>query len=131
MVIINNCCQICNFMVACCHCCFPDNTRIHLTIRQEKVNINDTIDFIACLANHIPNKCEQMVRYNGYCSNVCRGRRKKDSIDRSDFVLQDDEHTKGANKAWAYLIKKIYEVDPLILSQVWRQYEDYCIYRGL
>jgi len=34
----------------------------------------DAVDFIASLASHIPNKCEQMVRYMGYCSNVCRGK---------------------------------------------------------
>jgi len=55
-----------------------------------------------------------MVRYNGYYSNVCRGRRKKEDADESDFVIQDDKYTKGANKSWAHLIKKIYEVDPLI-----------------
>ena len=64
--------------------------------------------------NHIPNKNEQMVRYMGYCRNVCRGRRKKEDADESDFAVQDDEYTKGANKSWAHLIKKIYEVDPLI-----------------
>ena len=93
----------------------------------------------ASLASHIPNKCEQMVRCNGYYSNVCRGRRKKDSIDGSDCVLQDDEYTKGTNKSWARLIKKIYEVDPLIcpiwgaphmvelyiMSQMRERYEDY------
>ena len=55
-----------------------------------------------------------MVRYMGYYSNLCRGRRKKDSTDESDFVIEDDGYTKGANKSWAHLIKKIYEVDPLI-----------------
>ena len=74
----------------------------------------DAVDFILSLVSHIPNKCEQMVRYNGYYSNVCQGRRKKDNIEGPDFVVQDDEHTKGANKSWARLIKKIYEVDPLI-----------------
>ena len=37
----------------------------------------DAIDFIASICSHIPNKNEQMVRYMGYYSNVCRGRRKK------------------------------------------------------
>ena len=37
----------------------------------------DSLDFIACLSSHIPNKNEQMVRYVGYYSNVCRSRRKK------------------------------------------------------
>jgi hypothetical protein len=27
--------------------------------------------------SHVPNKGEQMVRYYGYYSNVCRGQRKK------------------------------------------------------
>ena len=50
----------------------------------------------------------------GFYSNVCRGRRKKEDADESDFVIQDNEYTKGVNKSWAHLIKKIYEVDPLI-----------------
>ena len=31
----------------------------------------------------------------------------------SDFAIEEDNN-KGANKSWARLIKKIYEVDPLI-----------------
>ena len=45
---------------------------------------------------------------------MCRGKRKKEDACESDFVIQDDEYTKGANKFWAHLIKKIYEVNPLI-----------------
>ena len=73
----------------------------------------DAIDFIASICSHIPNMGEQMVRYMGYYSNVCRGRRKKEDTRESDFVIEDDDY-KGANKSWARLIKKIYEVDPLI-----------------
>jgi len=54
-----------------------------------------------------------MVRYTGYYSNVCRGRRKKQGTAESDFVIEEDNN-KGANKSWSRLIKKIYEVDPLI-----------------
>ena len=74
----------------------------------------DAVDFIASLASHIPNTGEQTVRYLDYYNNVCRGRRKKDNIDGPDFVIQDDEYKKDCNKSWARLIKKIYEVDPLI-----------------
>ena len=74
-------------------------------------NGNDTkefaiLDFIASVCSHIPNKNEQMVRYNGYYSNVCRGRRKKQGTAESDFVIEDDKYTKGANKSWSRLIKK-------------------------
>jgi hypothetical protein len=55
---------------------------------------------------------------------------KKEGITESDFVIEDDNN-KGLNKSWARLIKKIYEVDPLILSQVWERYEDNCLYGRL
>jgi len=74
----------------------------------------DALDFIASICSHIPNRNEQMVRYLGYYSNVCRGRRKKQGTCESDCVIEDDGYTKGANKSWSRLIKKIYEVDPLI-----------------
>jgi len=60
-----------------------------------------------------------MVRYNGYYSNVCRGKRKKQAIAESDCVIEDDGYAKSANKSWARLIKKIYEVDPLACP-IWR-----------
>ena len=47
----------------------------------------DTIDFIASLASHIPNKGEQTVRYYGYYSNVCRGKRKRKNSDGADFII--------------------------------------------
>ena len=74
----------------------------------------DAVDFIASLCSHIPNKNEQMLRYLGFYSNVCRGRRKRQGIAESEYVIEGEEYNKGANKSWARLIKKIYEVDPLI-----------------
>jgi len=79
----------------------------------------DATDFIASLASHISNKSEQMVRYLGFYSNVCLGKRKKASTDEADSVIADNEHTMGCNKSWARLIKKIYEVDPLTCP-IWR-----------
>lgn len=35
------------------------------------------LDWILAITAHIPNKGEQLVRYYGYYSNVCRGKRKK------------------------------------------------------
>ena len=77
----------------------------------------DSVDFIASVCSHIPNKNEQMVRYLGFYSNVCRGRRKKQGIAESEYVIEGEEYNKGANKSWARLIKKIYEVDPLVCSK--------------
>jgi len=73
----------------------------------------DATDFIASLCSHIPNQNEQMVRYNGYYSNVCRGKRKKQGIGQYGYVIEQDDDNKSCSKSWARLIKKIYEVDPL------------------
>ena len=63
---------------------------------------------------HVPNKGEQMVRYYGFYSNVCRGQRKKANKDGLvPCVLQPEESSKGYRRNWATLIQKIYEVDPL------------------
>ena len=43
-----------------------------------------------------------------------QGQTKKAKYYETDFIIAGDEHTKGCNKSWAQLIKKIYEVDPLI-----------------
>ena len=72
---------------------------------KDKANTKEfeAVDFIASICSHIPNKNEQMVRYMGYYSNVCRGRRKKQETAQSDFVIEDCEHNKGLNKSWAHL----------------------------
>jgi len=102
----------------------------------------DAVDFIASICSHIPNKNEQMVRYLGFYSNVCRGRRKKQGSAESEYVIEDGQYNIGCSKSWARLIKKVYEVDLLvcpiwgaphivtlyILPHMWGRYENYCVY---
>jgi hypothetical protein len=54
-----------------------------------------------------------MVRYYGYYSNVCRGKRKETEDDRVPCILEVDKSSKEYRKNWARLIRKIYEIDPL------------------
>ena len=35
-----------------------------------------TMEWLAAMCSHVPNKGEQMVRYYGYYSNVSRGKRQ-------------------------------------------------------
>jgi len=55
-----------------------------------------------------------MVRYVGFYSNISRGKRKKQAVDQPDYAIEDDLYNKSCSKSWARLIKKIYEVDPLL-----------------
>ena len=66
-------------------------------------------------SSHVSNKGEQMVRYYGYYSNVCRGQRNKTNEDGLvPSILQTEESSKEYRKNLAGLIQKIYEVDLLI-----------------
>lgn len=75
-----------------------------------------TLDWLAKLVTHVPNKWEQMVRYYGYYSNKSRGIRKKEARDDSEDVIIDETPVskKMFRKNWARLIQKIYQVDPLL-----------------
>ena len=80
--------------------------------RQQKAF--DALEWLAAMSSHIPDKGEQMVRYYGYYSNVCRGKRQKEDQDGLiPYIIEPQEDSKEYRKNWARLIRKIYEVDPL------------------
>ena len=57
------------------------------------------------------------VRYYGFYSNVCRGKRKKQDQDGLiPSILEPHGSSKEHRKNWARLIQKIYEIDPLCCS---------------
>jgi hypothetical protein len=74
----------------------------------------DALEWLAAMCSHVPNRGEQMVRYYGYYSNVSRGKRKKEEQDIIiPCIIEEDGISPEKRKAWARLIQKIYEVDPL------------------
>lgn len=84
----------------------------------------DALDFLARVIAHIPPPRIHLVRYMGHYSNVSRGRRKKGkeqpltpghSRDREDDGLTDSER-RARRRAWARLIRRVYEVDPLVCT---------------
>ena len=78
----------------------------------------DASEWLAAMCSHIPNRGEQMVRYYGYYSNVCRGNRQKEKTDDTiPCIIEADATSPAKRKAWARLIQKIYEVDPLTCPQ--------------
>jgi hypothetical protein len=78
----------------------------------------DACEWLAAMCSHIPNRGEQMVRYYGYYSNVSRGNRQKKKTDAAiPCIIEADAASPAQRKAWARLIQKIYEVDPLTCPQ--------------
>ena len=92
-------------------------------------------DFIAAIAQHIPDKRFQMVRYYGWYSNKMRGQRRKHAEEKianesavtaeqkcgalASAAIEIIEHLalkprRIPSRSWRELIKKVWEVDPLL-----------------
>jgi hypothetical protein len=71
----------------------------------------------------IPDPRRHLVRYYGACSNASRGKREKTaaSVDPSspreapeDTAIPDGPYRAALRRRWAELIRRVYEVDPLV-----------------
>ena len=87
----------------------------------------DPAEFLARVIMHIPEPRRHLVRYYGAYSNASRGKRKRQDVADAGAVLRDGEHAPSARadrnhspdaralrRSWAQLIKRVYEVDPLV-----------------
>jgi hypothetical protein len=78
----------------------------------------DVLEFLARVIDHIPEPSQQTVRYWGYYANAARGKRRKaaQTGGAAQVPLQqnDDEFTRRSRLSWAKLIRRVYEVDPLL-----------------
>ena len=67
-------------------------------------------------AADIPDKRQVMVRYYGFYANAHRGKVKKALIP-STLRMSEEEPRPFPSKGWAAMIRKVYEVDPLVCPQ--------------
>ena len=74
----------------------------------------DYLEFIARVTSHIPEKGQVMIRYYGIYANAHRGKKKKAGVDPSCPLIIEDEVSFPLSRGWAEMIKKVYEIDPLI-----------------
>ena len=75
------------------------------------------LDFLAEFTQHIPPKGSHLIRYYGWYSNKSRGVRKKAQAAVSDEPSSEEPTTSRSSQAWAMLIKRVYEVDPLCCAE--------------
>jgi hypothetical protein len=69
---------------------------------------------IARVVSHIPDKGQVTVRYYGLYANAHRGKVQKASLSPSILWMAEEEVRRIPSKGWAEMIRKVYEVDPMI-----------------
>jgi len=71
--------------------------------------------WLEMLCRHIPDRFEHWVRYVGWYSTRCRGERARKAVLGAAVQAPEDGQVIAARarSAWARLIHKVYEVDPL------------------
>ena len=90
----------------------------------------DPLDFLARVLAHVPEPKLHTVHYYGYYSNAARGRRRKacaagsGSLPRARTPAGEEEpdgltpaERLSRRRAWARLIRRVYEVDPLVCTR--------------
>jgi len=74
----------------------------------------DYLEFIARVTSHIPDKGQVTVRYFGLYANAHRGKVRKASLGPFPLRRVEEELRRLPAKGWAEMIRKVYEVDPLL-----------------
>ena len=85
----------------------------------------DPAEFVARVIMHIPEPRRHLVRYYGWYSNVSRGKRRKAEAENGEVgsagagpasraARAEARDASALRRSWAQLIKRIYEVDPLV-----------------
>ena len=95
----------------------PPDPRTGATLR-----ILDTLEWIHTVAAHIPDRGQHQVRYYGAFSNRARsavglGKAKSHRDPQAEQPSDEDsDFTKARRASWARLLRKIFEVDPLLCA---------------
>jgi len=93
-------------------------------LNRDPVETFDPLEFLARVIMHIPEPRRHLIRFYGWYSNVTRGRRRREeesgcecgrgSGHSSGRKRDDGPDARAMRRSWAQLIKRIYEVDPLV-----------------
>jgi hypothetical protein len=80
---------------------------------KRNFQILSPLEFLAEFTQHIPPRGAHLIRYYGRYSNKARGMRRKAAA-RQEPAAARLPAAKRCSRAWAMLIKRVYEADPLL-----------------
>jgi hypothetical protein len=88
-------------------------SKLHATLKRN-FQVMPGVDWLELLCKHVPDRHEHMVRYYGRYSSRARGlEHERPEADEPDAETHGHSR-QAARAAWAKLIRKVYEVDPLV-----------------
>jgi hypothetical protein len=98
------------------HSGFNVHSRVRARTKRETERM-DYLEFIARVTSHIPDKGQVTVRYYGLYANAHRGKVRKASLGPFPLRIVEEELRPIPSKGWAEMIRKVYEVDPMVCPQ--------------
>ncbi len=91
-------------------------SKLHATLKRN-FQVMPGAEWLALLCKHIPDRHEHMVRYYGRYSSRTRGsEREHPEIEEPD-AESTSQVRQAAKTAWAKLIRKVFEIDPLLCPE--------------
>jgi hypothetical protein len=91
-----------------------DKVRYQYSRHGSQEESMDYLEFVARVTSHIPDKGQVMVRYYGLYSNAHRGKMRKAGVEPFHPPIIEDDPTYVPSKVWTEMIRKVYQVDPLL-----------------
>jgi hypothetical protein len=90
-------------------------SKLHATLKRN-FQVMPGVQWLELLCKHVPDRHEHMVRYYGFYSSRTRGteRDQPEAEEQAPKAQANGEARQAAKAAWAKLIRKVYEVDPLL-----------------
>ena len=85
----------------------------------ETIVVLDVLDWIHAICQQIPNKGQYLTRYYGAYANRTRNALSQDLSQTTSSCPENDvkEPSSPSRASWARLIRKVFEVDPLLCKK--------------
>jgi hypothetical protein len=77
----------------------------------------DYLEFITRTTSHIPGRGQVIIRYFGLYANAHRSKVRKAEEAAGKLIIIEEESRKIPRRGWAEMIRKVYEVDPLVCPE--------------
>ena len=90
-------------------------SKLHATLKRN-FQIMSGVQWLELLCKHVPDRHEHMVRYYGRHSRRTRGS-EHERPDMDGPAEAESQARQAAKVAWAKMIRKVYEIDPLACPQ--------------